>query len=73
MEKTSVNLNGVTYRWPSRPVVVVCIDGGDPEYFEHGLEAGIIPNIERFMKEGFSPPSPQSTTTSTSSVTWSQE
>ena len=53
MEKTSVDLNGVTYRWPSRPVVVVCIDGGDPEYFEHGLEAGIIPNIERFMKEGF--------------------
>jgi phosphonoacetate hydrolase len=54
MDKTSVDLNGVTYRWPSRPVVVVCIDGGDPEYFEHGLEAGIIPNIERFMKEGFS-------------------
>ena len=53
MEKTSVELNGVTYRWPSRPVVVVCIDGGDPQYFEHGLEAGIIPNIERFMKEGF--------------------
>ena len=53
MAKTSVNLNGVTYRWPSRPVVVVCIDGGDPEYFEHGLKAGIIPNIERFLKEGF--------------------
>ena len=53
MEKTSVDLNGVTYRWPSRPVVVVCIDGGDPEYFERGFEAGIIPNIERFKNDGF--------------------
>ncbi len=23
MEKTSVDLNGVTYRWPSRPVAVI--------------------------------------------------
>jgi phosphonoacetate hydrolase len=53
MEKTSVDLNGVTYRWPSRPVVVVCIDGGDPEYFEHGFRTGIIPNIERFKNDGF--------------------
>ena len=53
MEKTNVFLNGVTYRWPSRPVVVVCIDGGDPEYFERGFEAGIIPNIERFKNDGF--------------------
>ena len=54
MSETSVSLNGVTYRRPSEPVVVVCIDGGDPAYFEHGIEDGIIPNIERFMDEGFS-------------------
>jgi phosphonoacetate hydrolase len=48
-----VELNGISYRWPSRPVVVVCIDGGDPEYLEGGLADGIIPNIERFMGEGF--------------------
>jgi len=46
-------LNGIRYRWPARPVVVVCIDGGDPAYLEAGLEAGVIPNIARFMRDGF--------------------
>jgi phosphonoacetate hydrolase len=32
----------------------VCIDGGDPAYFQRGLRDGIIPNVERFMKTGFS-------------------
>ena len=50
----SVLLNGVTYRWPRQPVVVVCVDGGDPAYFEAGVRDGIIPNIARFMREGFS-------------------
>ncbi|NWG30650.1 MAG: phosphonoacetate hydrolase [Rhodocyclaceae bacterium] len=49
-----LSLNGVQYRWPSRPTVVVCIDGGDPAYIEQGLRDGIIPNIARFMREGFS-------------------
>ncbi len=46
-------VNGTDYRWPDRPVVVVCIDGGDPEYIEHGVAAGIIPNIARYMNDGF--------------------
>lgn len=49
-----IQLNGVSYRRPHRPVVVVCIDGGDPAYIEHGLRAGIVPNIGRFIAEGFS-------------------
>jgi phosphonoacetate hydrolase len=49
-----IRLNGVRYRWPDRPVVVVCIDGGDPEYFENTLADGIVPNVARFMKTGFS-------------------
>lgn len=48
-----LSLNGVQYRWPSRPTVVVCIDGGDPAYIEQGLRDGILPNIARFMREGF--------------------
>ena len=48
-----LELNGVKYSWPRQPVVVVCIDGGDPAYFEQGIQDGIIPNIERFMREGF--------------------
>jgi phosphonoacetate hydrolase len=49
-----VCLNGVRYRWPKRPVVVVCVDGGDPAYFDRALEDGIVPNVARFMKKGFS-------------------
>lgn len=51
---SSIELNGIHYQRPSRPVAVVCIDGGDPKYFEQGIKDGIIPNIERFMTEGFS-------------------
>lgn len=54
MTHPSLTVNGVAYRWPVRPVVVVCIDGGDPAYIERGLRDGIIPNIARFMREGFS-------------------
>jgi phosphonoacetate hydrolase len=51
--KPGVHLNGIDYAWPRRPVVVVCIDGGDPEYFERGLRDGIMPNVARFVREGF--------------------
>ncbi len=54
MRSQKIVLNGVSYRWPAQPVVVVCIDGGDPAYIEQGLRDGIIPNIARFMSEGFS-------------------
>lgn len=53
MKNEDVTLNGTTYQWPSKPIVVVCIDGGDPAYIEQGIKDGIIPNIERFMKAGF--------------------
>jgi phosphonoacetate hydrolase len=54
MDRAGIELHGVRYRWPSRPVAVVCIDGGDPAYFEQGLRDGILPNVARFMKTGFS-------------------
>lgn len=53
MTRENITLNGTTYRWPAKPVVVVCIDGGDPAYIEQGIKDGIIPNIERFMENGF--------------------
>ena len=51
--RPAVQANGTTYRWPSRPVVVVCIDGGDPAYLRHLLAEEAIPNIRRFMTQGF--------------------
>src|SRR2546426_1057472 len=53
MARASVALNGVRYRWPSRPIVVVCIDGGDPAYFACGVRDGVVPNVARFTKAGF--------------------
>jgi phosphonoacetate hydrolase len=49
-----VDVNGVKYRWPKRPVAVVCIDGGDPAYLRRFLADGSVPNIARFMTQGFS-------------------
>ena len=53
MTKSSIKLNGTTYRQPAQPVVVVCIDGGDPTYFTHGIQSGILPHVGRFIADGF--------------------
>ena len=50
--KPPVQVNGTEYRWPLRPVVVVCIDGGDPRYLKQFLADGSIPNIARCVREG---------------------
>ena len=50
---STVHVNGIPYRWPLRPVVVVCIDGGDPAYLQRFLNDGATPNIARFVREGF--------------------
>ena len=49
-----ITVNGKSYGWPASPLVVVCIDGGDPEYVAAALEKGLLPNMKRFMSEGFS-------------------
>ena len=51
--RSSVTVNGTDYRWPLRPVVVVCIDGGDPAYLRRFLADGTTPNIARFVREGY--------------------
>ena len=44
-----MELNGINYERPGKPLAVVCIDGGDPEYFQSGLRDQIIPNITRLI------------------------
>ncbi len=51
--RPTVSVNGTDFRWPLRPVVVVCIDGGDPRYLQQFLADGSIPNIARFISQGF--------------------
>jgi phosphonoacetate hydrolase len=53
MSHAPVHVNTTDYRWPIRPVVVVCIDGGDPAYLQEYLAQGVIPNIARCVSEGF--------------------
>jgi phosphonoacetate hydrolase len=43
MEVRAVTVNGRTYRWPSRPVVVVCLDGSAFEYIDRAIAAGVAP------------------------------
>lgn len=51
--KSSITLHGKSYNIPTRPTVVVCIDGFDPEYLTSGLEKGILPTMARWVQEGF--------------------
>jgi phosphonoacetate hydrolase len=48
-----IEVNGKSYQWPSTPVVVILIDGGDPAYVHAGLAQGVLPNFKRLMTEGF--------------------
>lgn len=48
-----IRVNDTSYRWPLRPVVVVCVDGGDPRYLQRYLADGVIPHIAGFVSEGF--------------------
>ena len=45
-------VNGRTYRPPSRPVVVVCIDGCADEYLSTSLVYGRMPNVQRMLASG---------------------
>jgi phosphonoacetate hydrolase len=47
-----VSVNGRTYRWPDRPLVVLCIDGCEPEYITRAVEAGAMPWTGRMVREG---------------------
>jgi len=49
-----VELHGRRYRLPTRPVVVICIDGCDPEYISNVLQRGLCPNLSTMIRDGFS-------------------
>ena len=40
----SVEVNGRTYRWPQQPLVVVCVDGCEPDYVNQAIGAGSAPS-----------------------------
>ncbi|HET6803099.1 MAG TPA: phosphonoacetate hydrolase [Casimicrobiaceae bacterium] len=36
-------VNGRSYRWPQQPLVVVCVDGCEPDYVNQAIAAGCAP------------------------------
>ncbi|EME79187.1 uncharacterized protein MYCFIDRAFT_143126, partial [Pseudocercospora fijiensis CIRAD86] len=46
-------LHGRRYQLPSKPTVVICVDGFDPEYLDRGIEDGILPVLGRLKAGGF--------------------
>jgi phosphonoacetate hydrolase len=47
-----VTVNGRAYRWPERPLVVVCVDGCEPDYVNQAIEAGFAPWIASLNGNG---------------------
>jgi phosphonoacetate hydrolase len=45
-------VNGRRYRWPERPLVVVCVDGCEPEYVDRAIESGAMPYLARVRTTG---------------------
>ena len=46
----NISVNQRTYRWPQRPVVVVCIDGSEPDYIEQAVKAGVMPWMQQLLE-----------------------
>jgi len=51
-EQRSIEVNGRQYGWPQRPVVVVCVDGCEPDYINQAIEAGVAPFLASLKTAG---------------------
>ena len=45
-------VNGRSYAWPKQPVVVVCVDGSEPDYTQRAVEAGAMPWLASALNRG---------------------
>jgi len=52
--KPNVQSNQRAYRWPTAPVVVVCVDGCEYEYLSAAAAAGVAPYIATLLEGGSS-------------------
>jgi phosphonoacetate hydrolase len=50
----SLTVNGRTYAWPGRPLVVICVDGCEPDYVTRAIEAQAMPYLARALGTGTS-------------------
>ncbi len=42
-QRAPITINGRSYRWPERPLVVICVDGCEPDYVNQAITAGSAP------------------------------
>ncbi|MES2957619.1 MAG: phosphonoacetate hydrolase [Pseudomonadota bacterium] len=49
-----VSVNGRAYARPTAPVVVVCVDGCEPDYITQAIQAGAAPFLKRMLERGSS-------------------
>jgi len=47
-----LTVNGRTYAWPRRPLVVVCVDGCEPDYLTQALATGRTPFLASLRDRG---------------------
>jgi phosphonoacetate hydrolase len=47
-----LNVNKRSYKLPTQPTVVVCVDGCEPDYLGQAVAAGRMPWLERTLAEG---------------------
>ena len=48
----SITVNGKSYAWPKQPLVVVCVDGCEPDYLTKAIAAGAMPWLAQTVKTG---------------------
>ena len=49
-----VTVNRRTYGWMDRPLVVICVDGCEPDYVTQAIEADVAPYLRRMCETGTS-------------------
>jgi phosphonoacetate hydrolase len=48
-----IEVNGRTYAMPRQPVIVILLDGFDPEYLEEGIANGTLPTMRALRTTGY--------------------
>ena len=49
---SALTVNGRSYAWPDRPLVVMCIDGCEPDYVRQAIGAGAMPYLASALPGG---------------------
>ena len=47
-----LNVNSRSYKLPTQPTVVVCVDGCEPDYLAQAVATGHMPWLKRTLAEG---------------------